>query len=148
MTDPVELASGRFARGFNCAQSILAAFAAEHDVSEDFALRLAAPFGAGMGRAGETCGALSGALMVIGLHCAGTRPEDKDAIYALTREFVAQFQQRHGSSLCRALVGHDISTPEGLQSAREQNIFAKVCPPLVEETARALESFIRGHPVK
>ncbi len=147
MSDTVESASGRFARGFNCAQSISSSFAAENGLSEDMALRLAAPFGAGFGRAGETCGALSGALMVLGMRYASVRPEHKDEIYAITREFLELFRAQHGTTVCRELVGHDISTPEGLQAAREQNVFGKVCPPLVEQTARALEKFIREHPL-
>ncbi len=148
MSDALQLASGRFARGFNCAQSIFSAFAEEHGISQDLALSLAAPFGAGMGRAGDTCGALSGALMVLGMRYAKSRPEDKEAIYAITREFMEHFRKQHGSTLCRELVGHDISTPEGLQAARAQDIFGMVCPRIVEQTAKALERFISEHAVK
>jgi C_GCAxxG_C_C family probable redox protein len=145
MSDAAQVASSRFARGFSCAQSIFSAFAAEHGVDDELALRLAAPFGGGIGRAGETCGALSGALMVLGLRFARSRPEYKDEIYAITREFVAQFRQKHTSILCRELVGYDIATPEGLQAARAENAFARVCPALVDETAQALDKFISEH---
>lgn len=145
MTGTVELASDRFAHGFNCAQSILAAFAADHGMSTEAALRLAAPFGGGLGRAGEVCGALSGALMVLGLRYATDRPEDKDAIYRITREFMAEFQQQHGAVLCRELVGFDIATPEGLQAARAHKVFAEVCPLLVASTAKALERYLNEH---
>ncbi len=148
MTGPMQLATTRFARGFNCAQSIFSAFAGEDDISEDLALRLAAPFGAGLGRAGETCGALSGALLALGLRYARSSPEHKDEIYAITREFIEQFRQIHGTILCRELVGHDISTPEGLQAARAANAFAEVCPGVVEETSKVLEKFIAEHPMK
>ncbi len=148
MNDASQLASGRFAGGFNCAQSIFSAFAAEHGVAEDFALRLAAPFGAGMARAGETCGALSGGLMVLGIHYAGSRPEDRDEIYAITREFMELFRKQHGSTLCHELVGHDISTPEGLQAARAEDMFGKVCPAIVAGTAKALQRFISEHPAR
>lgn len=148
MDEPLQLAADRFAHGFNCAQSILAAFSEQSGISSDLALRLAAPFGAGMGRAGETCGALSGALLVLGLQYASTRAEDKEQIYAITREFMSQFQQQHGTTLCRELVGYDISNPEGLKAAREQDAFAKVCPLLVKETAAALSKYIADHPLK
>lgn len=101
-----------------------------------------------MGRAGETCGALSGALMVLGLQYAGIRPEYKEQIYAITRDFLAQFQQRNGTTLCRELVGYDISTPEGLHAARENNAFAKICPLIVEDTAQALSKYLNEHPAK
>ena len=148
MDGALHLATGRYARGFNCAQSIFSAFSAQLGVSSEFALRLAAPFGAGMGRAGEVCGALSGALMVLGLQYAKARPESKDEIYAITREFMEQFRQRHGSALCRELVGYDISTPEGLQAARDNSAFSVICPLVVEETTRSLERYIGEHPVK
>ncbi len=148
MSDAIQLAGDRFASGFSCAQSVFSAFAAVDGLSEDLALRLAAPFGAGFGRAGETCGALSGALLVLGLHYAKGRPEYKDEIYAITREFLEDFQQKHGTVLCRELVGHDISTPQGLQAARTENAFARVCPLIVDETAKALDKFIREHQVK
>ncbi len=146
MTDTLEVANGRFARGFSCAQSIFSAFAAQDGLQEDVALQLAAPFGAGMGRAGETCGALSGALLVLGLKYAKARPEYKDQIYAITREFMEQFRRQHGTTLCREIVGYDISQAEELQAAREQNVFERLCPKVVESTARALDKYITEHP--
>ena len=148
MDEPLHLATDRFAQGFNCAQSIFAAFSAKLGLPSELALRVAAPFGAGMGRAGETCGALSGALMVLGLQHVGNRPEYKEEIYAITRDFVARFQQRNGTTLCRELVGYDISTPEGLRAARENNAFAKICPLIVEDTAQALSKYLNEHPAK
>jgi C_GCAxxG_C_C family probable redox protein len=145
MTDALRIANGRFARGFNCAQSIFSAFAERYGVSSEFALRLSAPFGAGMARQGEVCGALTGALMILGLQYGQDRPKDKEDIYQVAHEFIYQFRQRHGAILCRELLGHDISTPEGLQTAREQNLFAGICPILVDETAKALAKFLDEH---
>ena len=146
MTGALHAANGRFARGFNCAQSIFSAFAGHFGVSSEFALRLAAPFGGGMAREGEACGALTGALMILGLQYAQDRPEDKDRIYGIAREFMAHFQQQHGAIRCSELLGHDISTPEGLQAARDENVFASVCPSLINETAKALIRFLKEHP--
>ena len=119
MTDDLRVANGRFARGFNCAQSIFSAFAERFGVSSELALRLSAPFGAGLARQGEVCGALSGALMILGLQYGRDRPNDKEDIYQLAHEFIYQFQQRHGAILCRELLGHDISTPEGFRPIRQ-----------------------------
>lgn len=138
-------ANGRFARGYNCAQSIFAAFAERFDLKPDLALRLAAPFGAGMARKGEVCGALTGALMVIGLEYANDRPENKDQMYRLTREFIEQFEKRNGTLSCKELIGHDISTPKGMQAARDGNAFANVCPVIVDQTARALTRYLNEH---
>jgi C_GCAxxG_C_C family probable redox protein len=147
VTGPLRVANGRFARGFNCAQSVFSAFAGRYGVSSELALRLASAFGAGVARQGELCGALSGALMVIGLQYGQVRPEGKEQLYGIAREFMDRFQVQHGSLLCRELLGHDISTPEGLQAARDANAFAKECPLLVDETAKALTRFLDDHPL-
>ncbi len=145
MPDEPRIASGQLARGFNCAQSVLSAFADRAGISAEHALRVAGPFGGGIARTGEVCGALSGALMVLGLLYGQDRAEAKEQIYAIAREFSEQFRRRHGSILCRELLHHDISTPEGLQAAREQNAFATVCPFVVEVTARAVDQYIQSH---
>jgi len=141
MTDPVQLAADRFAQGFNCAQSVLSAFAAEAGLSEETALRMAAPFGGGVARQGQVCGALTGALMVLGLRRGNVTPEGKDEAYRVAQEFIQQFRERNGAILCRDLLGHDLSTPEGLQAAREANVTARVCPALVKSAAELLSAF-------
>ena len=146
MTEPWHAANGRFARGYNCAQSVLSAFSERYGISCEDALRVASPFGAGMGRRGEICGVLSGALMVLGLEYGGERPEAKEEVYRLTREFLDQFEKRYGSVHCRDLLGCDISTAEGLQAARDNNVFAAVCPALVDETTRALARHLEERP--
>ncbi len=147
MTAPLRLANGRFARGFNCAQSVFSAFAPRYGLSNELALRLAAPFGGGIGRQGEVCGALTGALMVLALQYAQDRPEGKEEMYRIAGEFIGEFQRRHGALRCRDLVGFDISTPEGLQAARQRNVFTTLCPLLVDETAKALQQYLSDHPV-
>jgi len=140
-----DLAVSRFGEGFNCSQAVFSAFAADLGLERDAALRIAGPFGGGMGRTGETCGAATGALMVLGLRFGSTRADDKAAkerMYALAGEFLRQFQARCGSTLCRELLGCDISTPEGLQAAREQQLFKSVCPSLVAEAAEIAEQLL------
>jgi C_GCAxxG_C_C family probable redox protein len=142
MTDPIQLAEDRFAAGFNCSQAVLSAFASQAGISDEVALLVASPFGGGVARQGQVCGALSGALMALGLLRGNKTPEGKDETYQLAQEFFQRFQERHGGSLCRELLGHDISSPEGLQAARENHAFTTVCPALVRETARSLAEFL------
>lgn len=142
MTDSIQLAEDRFAAGFNCSQAVFSAFASQLGLSDEAALRIASPFGGGVARRGEICGALSGALMALGLLRGNETPEGKDETYRLAQEFMQTFQERHGGALCRELLGHDISTAMGLQAARENHVFARVCPLLVRETAQALADFI------
>ncbi len=146
MTDAVRTANGRFARGFSCAQSVFSAFAEQFGIAADLALHLPAPFGGGLARQGETCGALSGALMILGLRYGQDRPEGKEEMYRITREFMDGFKGRHGALRCSDILGFDISTPQGMQAAREKNVFATMCPLIVDETAKALERYLNEHP--
>ena len=138
MSDPIQIANDRFAQGLNCAQAVLSAFAAQSGISEEAALLLASPFGGGIARQGQVCGALTGALMVLGLQRGNSTPEGRDETYRMAKEFMQAFQKRHGATPCRELIGYDISTPEGLQAAREQKVFNRVCPALVNGAAELL----------
>src|SRR5512146_2591188 len=124
MSDPIQLARERFAQGLNCSQAVFSAFASQAGLSEKVALQIASPFGAGIARQGNVCGAVTGALMVLGIQRGNVAPEGKEETYRMAQEFVRRFEASHGTSLCRELVGHDISTAEGLQAARESKAFA------------------------
>ena len=98
-----------------------------------------------MARTGETCGAVSGALMVIGLLHGKIRTEDDDSrerTYALAQEFMEAFRERNGSLLCRGLLGVDVSTPEGIASVRERDLFRTVCPKFVGDAGDILEELL------
>jgi C_GCAxxG_C_C family probable redox protein len=141
-----DLAAACFEEGFNCSQSVLAPFAPALGLDRDTGLRVAAAFGGGMGRTGESCGAVSGALMAIGLRYAQPSADEKDAkerTYELAAEFLDRFAERNnGCVKCRELLGRDISTPEGLQAAREQDLFKKLCPKFVRDAAEIVEQMI------
>ena len=147
---PSDTAAEAFASGYNCAQSVLHAFAEELGMDEDTATRVAASFGGGMGRSGGPCGALTGALMALSLATASLDPADKEAKernYALTLRFVEAFAARFGSTTCPGLLGYPIGTPEGLQAVREQGLFASRCPGYVRgaaEIAGELLAEVRG----
>jgi C_GCAxxG_C_C family probable redox protein len=104
-------------------------------------MRLAAGFAGGM-RCGETCGAVTGAFMVLGLRhsaedCA-TQPGRAET-YGRVVEFADRFRQRNGALSCRELLGCDISTPEGLAQAKEQGLFRTTCVQMVQDAAEILE---------
>ena len=104
-------------------------------MAPELALRVGAAFGGGMARTAQTCGCVTGALMAIGLDQSSVSPEENQAARELTYEvaqrFLAEFRERHGSTVCLGLLGCDISTPEGKQQAREQRLFESRCGPLV-----------------
>ncbi len=132
-------------QGFNCAASILGVYGPEFQIERNTALRLAGSLGGGLARQGETCGAVTGALLVIGLHMGATDPADqavKDACYQAGERFMEEFCRRNGTVLCRELLGCDISSAEGLQFARDQQLFAKFCGEYVHSAAEILEEML------
>lgn len=140
-----ETALSRFAQGYNCAQSVLVAHAAQLGMDEATALKIASGFGGGMGRMAEACGAVTGAFMALGLKHAGTSSdrEAKEAIYARIREFAERFRERNGSLPCRDLLGCDISTPGGMQHAKDTGAFTKICPKVVRDACEILEEMLK-----
>lgn len=141
----VENAVSCFKEGFSCSQAVLSAFAQQFGLDRETALKVAGAFGGGMGRMGETCGAVTGAFMVIGLKYGKTRAEDeqtKEKAYSLVKEFVEKFKSRNGSIVCRELLGCDLSTPEGARIAKEKNLTATVCPKFVQDAAEIIEQIL------
>ena len=141
MTDPIQIASDRFAQGFNCSQSVFSAFASSMGLTDESALKMSSPFGGGIARQGQVCGALIAALMILGLQHGNVDPQGKEHTYQISEEFVRKFKECHGAILCRDLLGCDISTFAGMQTAREKNMFTTVCPTLVKGTAKLLSEF-------
>ena len=140
----IEEAVTLFRQGFSCSQAIMAAYGPTIGLDRETALKIASGFGGGMGRLAETCGAVTGAFMVLGLKF-GSATEDregKEMAYALVREFAAQFKDIHGSLVCRDLLGCDLNTPEGLAMAQENRLSTTVCPPYVETAAEILEKML------
>lgn len=138
----LERVLGLFSQQFNCAQAVFGAYGPAEGLDERQCLMLAGPLGGGLGRLGETCGAVNGALLVLGARYGGpaaTDPQAKVELYARVRQFVAAFKARNPSILCRELLGCDISTPEGLQQAQERKLFEKSCPKYVRDAAEILD---------
>jgi C_GCAxxG_C_C family probable redox protein len=131
-----------FKRGLSCSQAILSVYGRDLGVDHETAVKIASAFGAGVAKTGEICGAVSGALMVIGL---SQRPEDihdatsREKVYAKARKFLEEFTARNGSVNCTELVGYDLSDPKQFAEAREKKVFATRCSKLVREAGEILE---------
>ncbi|MFZ5943240.1 MAG: C-GCAxxG-C-C family protein [Bacillota bacterium] len=141
-----EEAVSLFMEGFNCSQGVLSVFASEYNLDKTTALRVAGGFGGGMGNLGETCGAITGAFMVIGLKYGKISIDDKVAkgkTYGLVSEFAQIYKQRKGSIKCKELLGCDLNTEEGIKYARENNLFKTICPGLIETSIEVLEEILR-----
>ncbi len=139
---PVPKASQLFKEGFNCAQAVFCSLVNEDLIYHELALKLTSPFGGGIARRGGVCGALSGALMFLGLHLGNVEPAGKENSYYLAGKFMDEFKGTHGSILCNELLGMDISTQEGITKARESQIFDKICSLLVMQTTEAILDYI------
>jgi C_GCAxxG_C_C family probable redox protein len=98
-----------------------------------------------MARMGMTCGAVTGAMMAIGLKYGRTRPEDEEAkerTYGLVHELFRQFRDRHGSIFCRELIGVDLSSPQGHKLGEERGVFTNLCPRFVADAVEILEQIL------
>jgi len=123
----------------------LASFANQSGLDKDLSLKVACGFGGGFAGLGGACGAVTGAMIVIGLKYGMTRPDDeaaKEKTYRIVREFIKRFEQRHGASLCRELIKADISTPEGLQAARNKGLIATTCPAFVRSAVEIVQELL------
>lgn len=124
----------------------MASFANELALDTEPALKVACGFGGGFAGLGGPCGVVTGGILVIGLKYGKAKSDDeaaKEKTYRLVREFVHRFEQRHGTTLCRQLINTDISTPEGLQAARDKQLFATVCTPFVQSAVEILQELLQ-----
>jgi C_GCAxxG_C_C family probable redox protein len=132
----------QFKSGCNCSQAVFAEYAEEYGLDSETALKIASGFGGGMGRLGHVCGAVTSAIMVIGLRGCASDPRElatKVRVYGLVRSFVEEFKARHQTASCRELLGCDISTPEGYEEATGLGLFRSRCPLYVESAVEILE---------
>ena len=136
-------AAETFGSGFNCTQSVLSVFAEDFGINKDLCLRLASPFGAGIACRQETCGAVTGALMAIGLKYGkgenGTE-EDKANAYKQSQHFVSQFMEKNQTICCRELLGGlDINTTKGMAKIHSLDLFKRRCSKYVQESVEITE---------
>jgi C_GCAxxG_C_C family probable redox protein len=134
-----------FKCGYNCSQAVFSTFAPEFGVNYETALKVAGNFGGGMARMGETCGAVTGAFMAIGLKYSKTKfGEDaqRDKGYELVNEFSKKFIEKHGSMKCKDLLKCDVGTPEGKKIINELNLSQNVCFPLVQYSTAMVEDLL------
>ena len=145
----IEKAVSLFKEGYNCSQSVVAAFADMYGFTTEQALKMSSAFGGGIGRMRETCGAACGMFMLAGLEKGavdGADREGKAATYALVQELAAKFKEENGALRCADLLGLSkkepiVSSPE----ARTSAYYAKrPCAKMVETAARIWADYIYG----
>lgn len=140
-----------FMEGFNCSQSVFTAFAHHFGIDEDTAKRISAGLGGGVGRQREVCGAVSGAVMVLGSVKAAVNGDDsegKKANYELVREFCDLFKERHGGTIiCREMLKIQAEAKESATpDERTAEYYAlRPCARAVFDAAEILEEMIKKH---
>jgi len=136
-----------FGKSCNCSQAVLTAFADGFGIDRDAAMCAARGFGGGMGRTGQACGALTGAVIALGFAEKGTPPEAEKGARELTydrvKELFERFRERHGATDCRGLIGIDLGTPEGQRINAEKGITRTLCPNFVRSAVEIAEQAMK-----
>jgi len=141
----IECAQDCLIKGFSCSQAVLSAFLGQFDLDRDTALRISSAFGGGMGGLGEVCGAVSAAFMVMGLKYGSAgqhNDEERARINRKAVEYMSRFRSLKGAILCRDLLGVDVGTPEGLETAKTKGLFDNICPDIIRCSIEILEEII------
>ena len=141
-----------FKEGFNCSQSVFAAYSDIYGIDEKTALRLSSSFGAGMGRMREVCGTCSGMFLIAGLESGATEGKDstgKKENYDMVQMLAEEFRKRNGTIICKELLGlssPQVTAAEFKDTKPEERTAAyykkRPCVQLVEDAADILESTI------
>ncbi len=146
MSQYADAAEAMFKQGYNCAQAVLARCGGAGNLSHDQAVKVAAAFGGGIAHLDQTCGAVTGALMALGLRVATADAGGKHKAYAAAQEFARRFVARHASIRCTDLLGVSIATPEGLEQAKAKGLFKAACPKLVRDACDILDEILAEKP--
>jgi C_GCAxxG_C_C family probable redox protein len=134
-----------FQEGFTCSQAVLSVFAEDFGLGRETALRISQGFGAGIAYTDSICGALSGAVMVIGLRYGRIRADDtaaKEKTYAVVREFLRKFKARHGSVACTGLLGYNLSDPQQVAEVKKNKVVMARCPAFVRDAVKLVEKVV------
>ncbi len=140
-----------YKKTFTCSQAIFAGFSETFGMDQQTALKTSCAFGGGCGRLGLTCGAVTGAFMVLGLAYGRSNPSDieaKDITYSKTQEFAKRFVAKNGSLNCTELLGYDLGKADGYSAAKEKGLFTTLCLQLVRDSAQILEELLEEKTTK
>ena len=145
MSEKREQAVELFKKGYNCAQAVLCPFASDFQLSLNDAFRISCGFGGGMARTQMTCGAVTGAIMAIGLKYGnpGDEPFEKIKLntYGPVRAFMEEFKKKYNALDCKTLMGGlDMNNPEEQKIIKEKNLHSTFCTYCVGDAVSILET--------
>jgi len=145
----VEKASKMFYDGYNCAQAVAVAFCDVTGLDEKTTAKMISPFGGGMGRLREVCGAVSGMLFVLGClygYDESTNDEAKKETYTQVQELAKAFQEQNGSYICREILKNPPTDPNPFPRT-EEYYATRPCVRMVATAAKLMDDFIAEHPI-
>ena len=144
-----DIAIENFKKGYNCSQSIVLAFSDLVNINEKDLLKIASSFGGGMGRLRETCGAVSGCFIIIGLLYGYDEPESgelKAQLYERIQEIGLDFEKNQGSLECRQLLNLKEKHSSYIPTPRTKDFYeTRPCANLIGYAAEILEEYIKKH---
>jgi C_GCAxxG_C_C family probable redox protein len=135
-----------FKSGCNCSQAVLSAFSEELGLDKMTVLKIASGFGGGIGHMGQTCGAVTGAVMVISLKSGLSLEKthwSNQKVYDIIGHMADEFKKRNRSIMCKDLLGVDFSDAEAYRAARQKDVFYTVCPKFVSDAVQIVEEFYK-----
>ena len=136
-----------FRSGLNCAQAVLNGYSEVLDFDNGFAMNISSGFGGGMGRLQETCGAVTGSYMVLGVYNCRKytdNAEKKEVTYKMIQDFSEKFKSLNGTTDCKSLLKCDLRTEEGHRYAVENNLFGTTCEKCISDSISILDSIIES----
>ena len=146
----IQKAEELFMKGYNCCQSVFAAFAPRFGMTEEAALKLSCSLGGGIGRMREVCGAVSGMSLLVSLCNGNTDPDNSDAKeenYRTVRMLADIFRKKHGTIICRELLGLAEAEKQARPEARTAAYYnSRPCPHLVKNAAVIMEHYLDYYP--
>ena len=138
-----------FKSGYNCSQSVVAAFADLYGFTEEQALRMSASFGGGIGRMRQTCGAACGMFLLAGLDTGAVDAEDragKSHNYEVVQQLAEKFWAENGSLICAELLGLSTTAAHrDTQAEPRTDLYYKKrpCVEMVETAARIFANYLK-----
>lgn len=150
--DRVEKAVSLFKKGYNCSQSVVAAFADLYGFTEEQALKMAASFGGGIGRMRQTCGAACGMFLLVGLDCGETVAENskgKGHNYKVVQTLAERFKEENGSLVCAELLGlsSNVDSSPNPEERTDKYYKKRPCVMMVETAARIFADYLANRNV-
>lgn len=143
-----DIAVELFYKGYNCSQSVFAAFCDVMNIDMSYALRISQGLGGGVGRFRESCGAFTAAALVIGFLYGSDDPshEAKCALYARVQDAMTLFKAKYGTFVCRELLGEPPAENPSMPQKRDADYYAsRPCPEIIKYTAQLLDDYIKTH---